>query len=209
MHRVAEVHQIRHRETARPYSIAVIISRQAFSSNYFVWLSKICSSWFSFRFLPFFLSLSFLYSPPPSLFVFSPSWISLITSIWLLTDLGHPAVGSQNSPHSTSSLALSCTSNDWKHRKQMTRSVQGTTTPDMHSRRHSGKWILRHTAIPKIPQHLKVFTLIFRRRRQFAKSKPNEADSSVERIDSIGFAQQQFNIAGTVTIAPAAISKRQ
>lgn len=36
-------------------------------------------------------------------------------------------------------MGMNCaTNNDWKLRKPMVRSVQGTTTPDIHSRRHSG-----------------------------------------------------------------------
>lgn len=47
-------------------------------------------------------------------------------------------MASQSSPHSTSSLALGCSSpNDWKLRKNIVRSAQGAN--EMHSRRHSGK----------------------------------------------------------------------
>ncbi|XP_055316074.1 echinoderm microtubule-associated protein-like 2 isoform X2 [Sitodiplosis mosellana] len=48
-------------------------------------------------------------------------------------------LSSQSSVHSNSSMGMNCgQNNDWKLRKPMVRSVQGTTTPDMHSRRHSG-----------------------------------------------------------------------
>lgn len=53
------------------------------------------------------------------------------------------AVSSQSSAHSNSSIGMNCGSgggsNDWKLRKPMVRSVQGSQTPDIHhSRRHSG-----------------------------------------------------------------------
>ncbi|XP_031616634.1 echinoderm microtubule-associated protein-like 2 isoform X2 [Contarinia nasturtii] len=46
-------------------------------------------------------------------------------------------LSSQSSAHSNSSIGMNCANNDWKLRKPMVRSG-GTTTPDIHSRRHSG-----------------------------------------------------------------------
>lgn len=48
-------------------------------------------------------------------------------------------MSSQSSAHSNSSMGMNCsTNNDWKLRKPMVRSGAGSTTPDSHSRRHSG-----------------------------------------------------------------------
>lgn len=47
-------------------------------------------------------------------------------------------VSSQSSAHSNSSIGMNCSTNDWKLRKPMVRAVQGSQTPDIHSRRHSG-----------------------------------------------------------------------
>lgn len=50
------------------------------------------------------------------------------------------SVSSQSSAHSNSSLGMNCATpgSDWKLRKPVVRSAQGSTTPEMHSRRHSG-----------------------------------------------------------------------
>lgn len=123
MPKVDEVRQIHRHEMEPPFSVDVIIC-------------------FDFLSLPL---------PPIRYCCASPSYkywkISQISFLFSLFDCskfptGYPpppfVVGSQNSPHSTSSLALNATSSDWKHRKTITRSIQGATTPDMHSRRHSG-----------------------------------------------------------------------
>lgn len=49
-------------------------------------------------------------------------------------------MSSQSSVHSNSSLGMNCATpgSDWKLRKPVVRSAQGSTTPEMHSRRHSG-----------------------------------------------------------------------
>lgn len=71
-------------------------------------------------------------------FLFSPFFILfplLILHIFFLN-----SVSSQSSAHSNSSLGMNCATpgSDWKLRKPVVRSAQGTTTPEMHSRRHSG-----------------------------------------------------------------------
>lgn len=58
---------------------------------------------------------------------------------WISYLLFKNLVSSQSSAHSNSSLGMNCaTGNDWKLRKPAVRSAQGSTTPEMHSRRHSG-----------------------------------------------------------------------
>lgn len=61
-------------------------------------------------------------------------------------------VSSQSSAHSNSSMGMNCPSNDWKLRKPIIRSAQGSQTPDIHSRRHSGVSSLHQSRTKQIHQ---------------------------------------------------------
>lgn len=95
-------------------------------------------------------------------------------------------MASQSSPHSTSTVALGCSSpNEWKLRKNIVRSAQGAN--EMHSRRHSGKFKDNIESISLL--NLFVFSIDFRR-CHVTESKPNKANTSVEWIYTIRFTKQ-------------------